>query len=512
MKWTFLVSLLSVTAQAAEHVVNQTTCAGTTYKYTGLAGYGFIPSNATDKYGDTIGGIGSSIAIDQSSWHATGLDKYTGIVYTLPDRGWNTNGTLNFQSRIHKFTITLKLAPQASPNNPSPPNIKLTYLDTILLTDPTGAPTTGLDADIIGHARFPGFPPLPVSTYTGNGYGGAGPGGKRVSLDTEGLVLDARDGGFWISDEYGPYIYKFNGHGRMIQAIQPPQAYLPRRNGTVSFNADSPPLYDPSEVPVPVDTESGRDNNQGLEGLTVSSDGRTLYALMQSALDQEGGPGKTTRRPARLLVYDISGRDAGFVGEHVVLLPTYVDYTKKDAAKAVRVAGQSEIHQLGTGDFLVLARDSGFGRGQDESRSVYRHADIFSLKKSTGVTDLKGKKDYDEATGAIASSEGALLDGILPAEYCSFVDYNVNSELGKFRVHNGGPVDEFLLNEKWESLAVVPVSPHSSGSGEKEYFLFSFSDNDFITQDGHMNFGKFNYKDESGYDLDTQVLAFKLKF
>ncbi|OQD82005.1 hypothetical protein PENANT_c024G02371 [Penicillium antarcticum] len=514
MKWTFLFSLLSATAQAAEHVVNQTTCAGTTYKYTGLAGYGYIPSNATDKYGDTIGGIGSSIAIDQSSWHKTGLDKYSGIVYTLPDRGWNTNGTLNFQSRIHKFTITLKLAANASANNPSPPNINLKYLDTILLTDPTGAATTGLDADITGAANFPGFPPLPVSTYKGNGYGGAGLGGKRVSLDTEGLALDTQDGGFWISDEYGPYIYKFNAHGRMQHAIQPPQAYLPRRNGTISFNADSAPLYDPSLVPVPVDTESGRDNNQGLEGLTLSRDGRTLYALMQSALDQEGGPGKTTRRPARLLVYNAGRRgEPLLVGEHVVNLPTYLDYSKKDAAKAVRVAGQSEIHQLDTGDFLILARDSGFGRGQDESRSVYRHADVFSVKGSTGVTDLKGKKNYDDATGAIASSEGVLFEGIVPAEYCSFVDYNVNSELGKFRLHNGGPVDEFLLNEKWESLAVVPVNPScSSGAGEKEYFLFSFSDNDFITQDGHMNFGKFDYKDESGYHLDTQVLAFKLKF
>lgn len=88
MKSTSVVALLAVAARAAEHVVNQTTCAGTTYKYTGLAGYGFVPSNATDKYGDTIGGIGSSIAIDQSSWRKTAQDGYAGTVYALPDRGW----------------------------------------------------------------------------------------------------------------------------------------------------------------------------------------------------------------------------------------------------------------------------------------------------------------------------------------------------------------------------------------------------------------------------------------
>jgi hypothetical protein len=29
---------------------------------------------------------------------------------------------------------------------------------------------------------------------------------------------------------------------------------------------------------------------------------------------------------------------------------------------------------------------------------------------------------------------------------------------------------------------------------------------------GHLDFGKLDYKDASGYNLDTQVLVFKLKF
>lgn len=57
-----------------------------------------------------------------------------------------------------------------------------------------------------------------------------------------------------------------------------------------------PPIYNPNEVIIPANNVTGRDNNHGLEGLTVSSDGSTLYALMQSALDQEGGP----NNPARL--------------------------------------------------------------------------------------------------------------------------------------------------------------------------------------------------------------------
>ncbi|KAB8073693.1 hypothetical protein BDV29DRAFT_201697 [Aspergillus leporis] len=501
---------LSSTRHKANNIVNQTTCGGTTYAYTGLEGYGYIPSNEVDKYGDTLGGIGSSIAIEQGSWHQTSHDSYSGIVYVLPDRGWNTNGTLNFQPRIHKLSISLILAHNASAQNPSPPNLHLKYLDTILLTGPDNQPTTGLDADATGHLSYPGYPPLPAATYTGNGFGGPGPGGKRISLDPEGLAL-VRDG-FWVSDEYGPYIYKFNHAGKMLTAIQPPAAILPHRNGTLSFSAASPPLYSPSRKTVPEDPDPGRNNNQGLEALTISPDGKTLYAMLQSALNQEGGPKKKNRQPTRLLEYDIASSDKPvYKHEYAVLLPKYEDYTKDSDDKSV-VASQSEIHQLPTGDFLVLSRDSGFGHGQAETRSVYRQADIFSLSNST--TDLKGK--YDAVGASIASSKGKLKEGITPAEYCSFVDFNVEGELAKFGLHNGGEQDAFLLNEKWEGLAIVPVEPgeHSRrGKGKKnEYFLFSFSDNDFMTQDGYMNFGRFKYADESGYNIDNQVLVFKVEF
>jgi hypothetical protein len=68
--------------------VNQTICNGRTYTYTELAGYGFIPSDARDRYGDTIGGIGSSIALDRSKWQKTSDGSYVGVLWALPDRGW----------------------------------------------------------------------------------------------------------------------------------------------------------------------------------------------------------------------------------------------------------------------------------------------------------------------------------------------------------------------------------------------------------------------------------------
>ena len=392
----------------------------------------------------------------------------------------NTQGTLNYQNRVHKFGITLTPKPNASLANPSGPNLQFTYEDTILFTGPDGTPTTGLDADALGSITYPGFPILPVATYQGDGFGGSGPGGKRIPVDSEGLAL-ASDGGFWVSDEYGPYIYHFSAQGNMTKAIMPPAAYIPHRNGSISFSADSPPIYDPTETIIPADTVTGRDNNQGLEGLTISSDGKTLYSLMQSALDQEGGPSNPNRRQARLLEYDISDpSNPAYTAEFVVTLPLYTDPTAK-ASKATKVAAQSEIHFLGNGQFLVLARDSNAGHGQASSLSVYRHADIFDISSAGGATNVATAAN-DATAGSIASSTGVLNSGVTAAKYCTFLDFNVNAQLGRFGLHNGGAQDATLLNEKWESLTMVPVDGANGADGE--WFLFSLSDNDFITQDG----------------------------
>lgn len=380
---------------------------------------------------------------------------------------------------MHKFLISLTPKPQATVANPSTPNINLRYLDTILFSGPDGQPTTGLDGDASGHLTYPGFPDLPVSTFTGDGFGGPGSGGKLIPVDSEGLVV-AHDGTFWVSDEYGPYIYHYNQFGRMIGAIRPPDAFIPMRNGTESFSADSPPQYSNATDDVsPTDPVSGRENNHGFEGLTVSPDGTQLYVLLQESNVQEGGTKKSTEYYVRLLNYDISTNTPQLKGEYVVKLPTYS--TPTSGAKP-NTAGQSEIHYISPTQFLVLARDSGAGRGQGASTlSYYRHADVFDISNATNILG----NTYDCATCSIAP-KGVLVAGIQAAQYCSFLDYNVNSQLNRFGVHNGGAQDATLLNEKWESLALVPVNPLRAlvGQNDNQYFLFSFSDDDFITQNG----------------------------
>ena len=55
---------------------------------------------------------------------------------------------------------------------------------------------------------------------------------------------------FWMSDEYGPYMYRFSSTGQLIQTIQPPKALLPFTNGTLNFTSETDPT-------------TGRVGNQG---------------------------------------------------------------------------------------------------------------------------------------------------------------------------------------------------------------------------------------------------------
>jgi len=172
MLFTISLSLLALpvaqviakpTPSSTPTPVSVTTCNGKTYTYTALAGYGKLAGDARDKFGDTIGGIGSAIALDKKSWKSKKGKKeaYTGIVYGLPDRGWNTQGTQNTQSRIHKFSFDFEIV-DATVEKPASPNFKLTYLDTLLLTGPDGTPLTGLDPT--GTIAYKGFPDLPLAT------------------------------------------------------------------------------------------------------------------------------------------------------------------------------------------------------------------------------------------------------------------------------------------------------------------------------------------------------------
>jgi hypothetical protein len=381
-------------------------------------------------------------------------------------------------------------------------------VSSLLLYGPDGTtPTTGLDADPTAYLSFPGFPNLPTATLTYDIFGAYPAGTKMIAIDGEGLALGA-DGSFWVSDEYGPYIYQFNSNGVMINAIRPPDAYIPMRNGTDSFSSDSPPRVPDIGLAAahdvyPYNNPTGRHNNQGFKGLTVTRDGNSLFAMLQAATNQEGGMSHETESYTRLLKYDITNKHAPrYAREFVVPLPLYTDPVTGNKI----VATQTEVLNIKDGQFFVLARDSGAGAAKSRATSVYRHVDIFDLEDATDIKNA----NYDCKTCSIASASGKLKNSITPAKYCSFLDFNINNQLNRFGFTNGPPTSSLSsMPEKWDGLAMVPVD--GKKGDDDQWFLFSMSKSDMITQNGFIEFGTTQYKDPSSYNVGSTMLVFKIK-
>jgi hypothetical protein len=458
---------------------------GATFVNKGLVGVARIPSNAVDQFGETFGGWGSAMALDLDAWAKSSEGGYKGVLYTLPDRGWNTQGTMDFRGRLDRVDFTFQPFYGASTVNQN--QLTLNYRSSILLN---GGKTTGLDPTGVQPAGGR-LPELPIAS---NGH---------ISFDGEGVVHPG-DGTVWLSDEYGPSIMHFNLSGNLMSAIRPPEAFIPKRfddagNLVENFSANSPPVgmtYNPD----PGNPIVGRQNNQGFEGLAMSPDRKKLFVLLQSALIQDLDPNniKTTRRNTRLLAYDLTGRAPMLVGEYVVQLPLFQDPTTTKVK--LLTAAQSEFFALNDHQFLVLARDSSAGFTASNPESVYRSIDLIDISNATNIAGTA----YDQPETPIAPL-GVLDSGITPVVYQKFLDLNDNAQLNRFNLHNGLPNDHNDLYEKWESIALAPVG---DSAAPNDYFLFVGSDNDFVTQQGNM-VGQ-PYQDATGANVDTLVLVYRV--
>ena len=438
----------------------------------GLIGVGRTPADTRDKFGETT--ISSSgIVADLKAWRRDG-DSYLGTIYQLPDRGWNTGGTIDYRPRLHRLAIAFNPAAPAQRNA-----VIVTLADTILLTDANGEPLTGLDPDGMRPAAN-GFPDLPRAS---NG---------RISLDPEAVVL-LPDGSFFISDEYGPYIFRFSPAGRMLGAIRPPEALIPLRNGQQNFSSNNPGPG--ASTPVPPDPEAGRQNNQGFEGLALTPDGRTLAVILQSATRQDGGTSAATREHTRMLFYDVSDPARPKLTRHIVVqLPVFTD----DRGRR-RIAAQSELLALDNHRFLLLCRDGGNGYGLETATSRYRRIELLDTRNATNLVGTTYEGPTPVAPG------GKLVAGITPAALASFIDINDNAQLRRFGLHNGEPNDRNNLSEKWESLALLPALDPTRPD---DFFLFVGNDNDFMTQHGYQAGAA--YKDASGVDIDSMFLVYRV--
>ncbi|KAL1745518.1 esterase-like activity of phytase-domain-containing protein [Schizophyllum fasciatum] len=445
---------------------------GVKYTDKGLVAFGQLPANAKEVTGDTLGGLGSAIALKPGSWQKLDNGSYTGTLFVHPDRGYNVKKTVDYQARQHAldFVLTPYEKSKKLSFKDAQKTLQVTYTGTVLKTERGGKNTTGLDA--AGARNASGSDPeLPIPSKSID----------RLSLDVEGLVANA-DGSFWVSDEYGPYIYLFSADGALLHAIAPPAAVLPKKDGETDFTS----VEDP---------DSGRAANQGLENLTLDRATQTLYAMLQSAAVQDGGGEDTTSRYTRLLAFDVSGvstadgaGDAAYVGEWVVELPVSNNKGKRRAA--------SEIHFVRDGVFLVLCRD-GKGAGDDDAKAKYKNIGLFSISDATEIS----KSAFDDPAHALAK-DGELDKSITAAEVIDFIDLIDDDALERFGLHNGGDFDEKLIASKWESIAVASVEDDEYPD---DYFVFTAADNDFITTDG-VSVGE---PYDAGSDVANQFLVFR---
>ena len=187
-----------------------------------------------------------------------------------------------------------------------------------------------------------------------------------TGYDPEGLVA-LPDGTFWVSDEYGPFITHFDRSGRQIGRLSPFDHSLPRELA--------------NRVP-----------NKGMEGLTVTPNGRTLVGIMQSALQQPD----LTKKPANVTALRIVTIDLRTFAEHEYL------YLLDDPS--VNSGAVSEITALTNTTFVVDERD---GNVEPDAYKKLFTVDIAQATDVGPQAAVPGAT-YDAAKGGLLVGEHGL--------------------------------------------------------------------------------------------------------
>jgi len=445
---------------------------GRTYVDQGLVASGSLSAGTIDFLGDTLGSF-SSLSIEPGTWRRDG-DAYTGILWTLPDRGRNDpehQVFFDYRARLHRFRLRMVLG-------------KGTSIAGTVMFIPDGGRTL---ADFRGKPFTGADPGTGVLTQRGIVLPSPkrGTGAGKVSLDAESLQF-TRDGGFYVGDEYAANVYRFDRGGRLSGVIEPPRAGRPLdARGAPDFTSLRPPA-------------SGRRNNQGVEGMALSPDGTRLFVVLQSALVQDSrGEDGAGRTPTRVLVYDVSRNATPDrpLAHFVVDLPAYD--AKGKGGVPDRTAAQSEIRVLDDHRFLMLARDAA-GRGAESDRPIVYKSVL--LVDTTGATNLAGTA-FETATTSVREASGALRAAIRPAIWQPLVNLLDPADLARAGLSLAPGATQ--LSEKWEAMDLVPALDDSHPD---DWFLLVGNDNDFVARHCVMD----GERCDSAIDNDNRILVFRL--
>lgn len=225
----------------------------------------------------------------------------------------------------------------------SPGGDSLLQIAVVPLTDGAGTPLTGLPR-----------PPGPGTTDER----GVRADGTSLPLlpdgiDPEGLHL-LRDGSFWVAEEYGPSLLHFDRSGRLLDARAPGTGARPLPRVLVS-----------------------RRPNRGFEGLAGDPEGRVLFAILQSPLDNPRQAGRRSRLTRLVALDPATGQTRQFL------------YPLDNPDGMV-----GDLAWVRDGILLVLEHDGRFPRSSPPARvqRVYRIA-------TAGATDVSDP--LDRTTGLL---------------------------------------------------------------------------------------------------------------
>ena len=317
-------------------------------------------------------------------------DTNRGQWWGLSDRGPG-GGTIPYDTRMQRFTLDV------NQNTGAISNFKI--VETVVFK----SNGQGLN----------GLAPSPTSTL-------------GLAFDPEGVVINPRTGTFLVSDEYGPSVREFSRTGELLRTYTTPANVVPRNagTGTPNFASDA-------------GNTSGKRNNRGFEGLAISPDGKYAFAMLQSAMLDEGGGNGTVNR---IVKFDTATGTA---------VAQYAYGMKRNN----QGQGISALVAINDHEFYVLERNNqGIGVGANlgtADKEVYR----IDLTGATDVTAI----DLDAA--------GAVYSKVTKSAQVLDLDADTLAALG-----GKSP-------EKWEGLAIGPRLANGS------YLMLAGTDNDYsVTQ------------------------------
>jgi hypothetical protein len=236
-----------------------------------------------------------------------------------------------------------------------------------------------------------------VTTLTTDAYG----------LDTESIAVDPRDGGFWLGDEYRPALVHVAADGTVLNRIIPAGVTIPGSDeSVVATNAVLPRAF------------AYRRQNRGMEGGTLTADGKSLFGMLQSSLEPPAGHGDS--RTLRLVRLDVTDP------LHPVLTGEFVyRLSPPDQASGVKQTdiSVSDIYAIDANRLLVDEHDNVTdvpGAGQ---KRVY-------LADLSGATNIAADA---AANGEDPQLEAANAAGVVPAAKTQWLD------LGRFAYDHDKP-------------------------------------------------------------------------